>query len=132
METKQTRQARARRARRRKRTAGMTLIEIMIVMLIMGIVATAAGFAIIPAMNRAKVKQTTTDAKAIAAAAELYMAENDECPNVEELVTQKILDKSKNTKDAWDNDFSIECDDEGATVLSAGPDEQMGTDDDIQ
>ena len=131
-EYRRTQRSSARRSRRRRRRAGMTLIEIMIVMVIMALVATAAGFAIIPALNRAKVKQTTTDAKAIASAAELYMAENDDCPTVEELVSQKIIDKNKNTKDAWNNDFSIECDDDGAVVRSAGPDEQMGTDDDIQ
>ena len=95
----------------------MTLIEIMIVMVIMALVATAAGFAIIPQLNKAKVKQTSTDAKAVASAAEMYMAEHDECPTVEQLVSEKILAKDKNTKDAWGNDFSIECDEDGATVM---------------
>lgn len=128
---KTARRARLRRARRRAR-AGMTLIEIMIVMVIMALVATAAGFAIIPQLNKAKVKQTSTDAKAIASAAELYMAEHDECPSTEQLVQEKILAKDKNTKDAWGNDFSIDCDEDGATVKSAGPDEQMGSEDDIE
>ncbi|MDD9933461.1 MAG: type II secretion system protein [Myxococcales bacterium] len=118
--------------RRRKAVQGMTLIEIMVVMVIMALVATAAGFAIIPQLNKAKIKQTSADAKAIASAAELYMAEHDECPTTEDLVNDKILAKDKNTKDAWDNDFSIECDEDGATVRSAGPDETMGSEDDIQ
>jgi general secretion pathway protein G len=118
--------------RRRRRAAGMTLIEIMIVMVIMALVATAAGFAIIPQLNKAKIKQTSADAKAIASGAELYMAEHDKCPSVEDLVSDKILAKDKNTKDAWDNDFTVECDEDGATVRSAGPDEQMGSEDDIQ
>lgn len=127
----QRRRARLRRTRLRAQD-GMTLIEIMIVMVIMALVATAAGFAIIPQLNKAKVKQTSTDAKAVASAAELYMAEHDECPNVEQLVQDKILAKDKNTKDAWDNDFSIDCDEDGATVRSAGPDGQMGSEDDIE
>jgi type II secretory pathway pseudopilin PulG len=101
-------------------------------MVIMALVATAAGFAIIPQITKARIRQTSADAKAIAAATEFYMSENDECPNVDTLVTEKILDKKKNTKDAWGNEFTIECDEDGATVRSAGPDEQMGTEDDIQ
>jgi general secretion pathway protein G len=122
-----------KRLRRKKRKQqGMTLIEIMIVMVIMALVATAAGFAIIPQLNKAKVKQTSTDAKAVASAAELYMAEHDDCPNVQQLVDDKILAKDKNTLDAWGNEFSIDCDEDGATVRSAGPDEQMGSEDDIE
>jgi general secretion pathway protein G len=122
----------ARRRRNRRRREGMTLIEIMVVMVIMALVATAAGFAIIPQITRARIKQTSADAKAVASGAELYMAENDDCPTIDQLVSEKILDKDKNLQDAWGNDFTIECDEDGATVRSAGPDEQMGSEDDIQ
>jgi general secretion pathway protein G len=118
--------------RRRRRVEAMTLIEVMVVMVIMALVATAAGFAIVPQITKARIKQSSTDAKAVASAAELYLTENEDCPNVEKLVSEKILDKNKNTKDAWGNEFTIECNEDGATVRSAGPDEQMGTDDDIQ
>lgn len=118
--------------RRRRRREGMTLIEIMVVMVIMALVATAAGFAILPQLRKAKIKQTAADAKAVSSAAELYMTEHDSCPTLAELMGEKILDKNKNTKDAWGNDFAIECDDDGVTVRSAGPDEQAGTEDDIQ
>ena len=122
-----------RRARKRKRQAGMTIVEIMVVMTIIAIIAGAASFALVPTLNRAKVKQTAADAKTIAAAAELYMVETDECPsNVDELISSKTLKQSANTQDAWDNDFQIECGDDGATVRSAGPDETMGTEDDIE
>src|SRR5689334_17588734 len=128
-----THQPITRRKRKRSRARseqGMTLIEIMIVMVIMALVATAAGFAIIPQLNKAKIKQSSTDAKAVAAAVELYMAEHDDCPSMDQLLSEKLMDKKKNSKDAWGNDFSIECDDDGATVRSAGPDEQMGSEDD--
>jgi general secretion pathway protein G len=109
----------------------MTLIEIMVVMVIMALVATAAGFAIVPQITKARIKQTSADAKAIASAAEMYLTEHDGCPTLDELLSEKILDKNKNTKDAWGNAFTIECDEDGATVSSGGPDEQMGTEDDI-
>ena len=126
----QTRKQRTR-ARNQKLEA-MTLIEVMVVMVIMALVATAAGFAIVPQINKARVKQTSADAKAVASAAELYLTESDECPDVEKLLSEKILDKNKNTKDAWGNEFTIECNEDGATVKSNGPDEQAGTEDDIQ
>ena len=109
----------------------MTLIEVMIVMVIMALVGTAAAFAIIPALNRAKVKQTSADAKSVGAAAVMYMSEHEGCPTIQELLSEKILDKTKKTQDAWDHDFAIECDEDGATVSSAGPDGQMGNEDDV-
>jgi general secretion pathway protein G len=117
---------------RNRRREGMTLIEIMVVMVIMALVATAAGFAILPQLRKAKIKQTSSDAKAIASASELYLSEHDNCPTTQELLSDKIIDKNKNTKDGWGNEFQIECDADGVTVRSAGPDGQMGTEDDIQ
>jgi general secretion pathway protein G len=127
-----TKNRKQRAGARRRDLEAMTLIEVMVVMVIMALVATAAGFAIVPQLNKARIKQTSADAKVIASAAELYLTESDECPDVEKLLSEKILDKSKNTKDAWGNEFTIECDEDGATVKSAGPDEQQGTEDDIQ
>jgi general secretion pathway protein G len=110
----------------------MTLVEIMIVMAIIALIAGAAGFALIPTFTKAKVKQSSADAKTIASAAELYMSENDECPSVDELVSSKTLKQSASTNDAWGNEFQIECNEDGAVVRSAGPDEQFGSEDDIQ
>jgi len=121
-----------KRKRRARARSGMTLIEIMIVMVIMALIAAGAGFAIVPQLTKAKIKSTQQDAKAISAAAEMYMAEEKGCPNVEKLVEMKILNKKNHTKDAWDNDFTIECDEDGPVVRSAGPDGQMGNDDDIE
>lgn len=122
----------ARRRARRRRREGMTLVEIMIVMAIIALIAGAAGFALIPQFTKAKVKQTSADAKTIASAAELYMSENDDCPSVDQLVSSKTLKSTVSTKDAWGNDFAVECNEDGAVVRSAGPDEQMGSEDDIQ
>jgi general secretion pathway protein G len=122
----------SRKRRKSRRSSGMTLIEIMIVMVIMALIAAGAGFAIVPQLTKAKVKSTQQDAKAIASAAEMYLAENKDCPNVQKLLDNKILNKKNHTKDAWDNDFAIECDEDGPVVKSAGPDGQMGNDDDIE
>ena len=129
---KKTLSPRNLRRRQRRRRAGMTLVEIMIVMAIIALIAGAAGFALIPQFTKAKVKQTSADAKTIASAAEMYMSENDDCPSVDQLVSSKTLKQTANTKDAWGNDYAVECNEDGAVVRSSGPDEQMGTDDDIQ
>jgi hypothetical protein len=94
-------------------------------------VAGAVGFAVLPTIQKARIKSTRNDAKAISAAAVLYMSDTDGCPTVQDLLDERILDKNKNTKDAWDNDFAIECDEDGPVAISAGPDKQMGTEDDI-
>jgi general secretion pathway protein G len=122
----QTNTVQAKRSRRRTRKryaqAGMTLIEIMIVMVIMALIAAGAGFAIVPQLTKAKIKSTQQDAKAIGSAAEMYLAENKDCPTVQKLLDNKILNKKNHTKDAWDNEFTIECDEDGPVVRSAGPD----------
>ncbi|MEY4578242.1 MAG: hypothetical protein RL701_2945 [Pseudomonadota bacterium] len=118
--------------RKRRAQSGMTLIEIMIVMVIMALIAAGAGFAIIPQLNKAKIKATLADAKSIGAAAEMYLAENKDCPSVQKLIDNKTLNKKNRTKDAWDNEYTIECDEDGPVVRSAGPDGQMGNDDDIE
>ena len=122
----------ARRRRRHSRREGMTLVEIMIVMVIMALVTAAASFAILPRLKDARVKATQQDAKKIASAAEMYLAEHDDCPTVDKLVEAKIMSKKNRTADAWDHPYVIECDEDGAVVRSGGPDGQMGTDDDIE
>jgi hypothetical protein len=44
----------------------------------------------------------------------------------------EYLDRNKKSVDAWDNPFQIDCEGSDVIVTSAGPDEQMGTEDDIQ
>ncbi|MDH5672957.1 MAG: prepilin-type N-terminal cleavage/methylation domain-containing protein [Myxococcales bacterium] len=127
------RAARLRRQRRRRRQQGMTLIEIMIVMVIMAMVAVAAGFAIMPSLVRARVRQARIDARTIGQAVTAYQLEfGSECPSVETLVKEDILSRRTNSVDPWGNAFHIECDESEATVVSAGANGQLGDDDDIR
>ncbi len=121
----------AKRSRKDKRK-GMTLVEIMIVVIIMAMIAAAVGIAVIPALNKAKIDSTRTDAMTLRSAVELYMASGGtDCPSVQNLVTEHIVNASTRTKDAWDHDFSIECSGNDFTVSSNGPDGQSGSEDDI-
>jgi general secretion pathway protein G len=120
-----------RRALRRMK--GMTLIEIMIVVIIMAVIATAAGVALYPQLERANIDATRTDSHTVAGAVELYMAQNQgECPTMQDLIDGRVMNRSQRTTDAWEHDFSIECTDEGVLVVSAGPDGQMGNEDDVR
>jgi general secretion pathway protein G len=130
MKHKRTRRSRTSR-RKRKHLEGMTLIELMIVMVIMALVATAAGFAVIPALTNARIRQASTDASTIRQMATAYLVDYDECPSVEDLLEKRIMSSSTTRTDPWGNAFAIECDGLEPKVTSAGPDEQVGTEDDI-
>ncbi len=122
---------RAQKARARR--AGMTLIEIMIVVVIMALVATGVGIAVIPQLQKAKIKDTEAAVETVRSAVTLYVATNNaECATMDELLEDKAIDKNKATTDAWDHDFKIECDGTDINVTSAGPDGEFGNEDDIQ
>lgn len=133
METN-TKKKNDRLARRRRRREGMTLVEIMIVVIIMALIATAVGVAVLPALGRARVNQTRSDAQAVRSAVLLFLGQEPgaDCPTMEELVEAGTIDHSRRTTDAWDNPFIIECDGDDIIVRSNGPDGQAGNEDDVQ
>jgi len=122
-----------RRQRARRAREGMTLIEIMIVVVIMALVATGVGIAVIPQLQKAKIKDTQAAVQTVRSAVTLYIATNNaECATIDQLVQDKQLDRTKATKDAWDHDFRVECDGVEINVTSAGPDGEFETQDDIK
>lgn len=120
-------------ARRRRRREGMTLVEIMIVVIIMALIAAAVGVAVLPQLTNANIRATQADAQSIQSAVTLYIAQDpgSGCPDVSDLVEAGVLDRTKRTTDAWNNDFVIECDGDVILVSSPGQDGQMGTEDDV-
>ena len=120
------------RSRRRARQEGMTLIEIMIVITIFAMIAGGVAVALLPRLEEARIKSTKTDAQALRSAVMLYVADNPRgCPTVEDLVNERYLDGSRRTADAWDTEFQISCEDGDVAVVSAGPDLEFNTEDDI-
>jgi general secretion pathway protein G len=123
---------RQQRIERRTRQEGMTLIEIMIVVAILAMIAGGVAVALIPQLEKARIDSTKTDAQALRSAVMLYVADNPrECPTVEDLVSERYLDGSRRTKDAWDTEFQISCEQGDIAVISAGPDLEFNTEDDI-
>ena len=122
-----------RRLGRRAASPGMTLVEIMIVVVIMALIATGVAFAVIPMLSEARVTQTSTDMRVIHGAVTLYMVHHGSCPeSVQALVEDGRLSGSARTTDAWNHEFQISCDGPEPVVISAGPDGQFGTEDDIR
>ncbi len=120
------------RSERRARQEGMTLIEIMIVITIFAMIAGGVAVALLPRLEEARIKSTKTDAQALRSAIMLYVADNPRgCPTVEDLVNERYLDGSRRTADAWDTGFQISCEDGDIAVVSAGPDLEFNTEDDI-
>ncbi len=119
---------------RRRRREGMTLVEIMIVVIIMALIATAVGVAVLPALGRARVNQTRSDAQAVRSAVLLYLGSEPgaDCPSMDQLLESGTIDHARRTTDAWDNPFLIECDGDDIIVRSNGPDGNPGTEDDVQ
>jgi general secretion pathway protein G len=120
-------------ARRRTAAAlaaqrGVTLIEIMIVVIIMAMIATGVAVAVIPAMERSRIKTARSDVAAIRSAVQMYLADHPSgCPTVEDLKNNRYVDKGKRTTDPWDRDFVIQCvEGDDPEVFSLGPDGQEG------
>jgi len=120
------------RRERQRRTEGMTLIEIMIVITIFAMIAGGVAVALLPQLEKARIKTTKTDAQGLRSAVMLYVADNPRgCPTVEDLVSERYLDGTRRTADAWDTPFQIGCDDGEISVISAGPDLEFSTEDDL-
>jgi general secretion pathway protein G len=119
----------ARRAAQR----GVTLIEIMIVIVIMGLISGAVAAAVIPQVTEGKKKTTAQNAKALRLSAESWRATHDadQCPTIDRLKADGMIDRGNTGTDAWSKPFRFTCDENGVTVRSFGPDGQESTPDDI-
>ena len=128
---------RAVRARRLSRALrftqrGMTLIEIMIVVVIMGLIASAVGIGVFNQAKKARIEDAKQAVRTIEHAVQLWQQDHPSgCPTMEQLIREGTLDRRQRSKDPWENDFVIQCENSDVSVHSKGPDGQDGTDDDI-
>jgi general secretion pathway protein G len=115
---------------------GFTLLEIMIVLAIMGLIVTAVSIKVFSQLKKAKVQTAKIGVNKIAQATARSMAGGGTgCPKgIDDLIAQGELSKN-DVKDPWGTPFVFKCpgtqDPDGADVISAGPDKQLGTEDDI-
>lgn len=118
--------------------AGFTLVEIMVVIVIIGLLATLVVPNVLGASNEARIQTARSNCSALASSVKLYYTNKGRLPDsLDALAGEEERDKSwyvENLgKDPWDNAYELR---EGNgrndwEVVSAGPDGQMGTEDDV-
>ncbi len=120
-------------AARLSRQRGMTLIEIMVVVAIISLVLGGVGLMAFNSFKQAQTDTAKKDVVQIQQAVELYMTQKrGKCPKtLQDLKASGVA--AKVTKDPWGTDYEIKCPGEKTSVdvVSAGPDTELGTEDDV-
>jgi competence protein ComGC len=109
-----------------------TLIVLGALVLVLMVVTGAVLAATTCACGRGRDETCRTDAQAIRSAAQNWMMEhNDECPTLDQLRSDGMLDRSGHETDPWGHAFTIVCAHDELVVTSRGPDGIPGTEDDL-
>lgn len=127
---------------------GFTLLEIMVVIVILGILASLVVPSLMGNKEKADKQKATSDIVALENALDMYKLDNHRYPTTDqglnaliEAPTQPPLAKNYNQEgyikrlptDPWGNDYVLVSPGEHGAIdlISAGPDNEAGTDDDI-
>jgi general secretion pathway protein G len=137
---------------RRYRNEGFTLIELLLVVVIIGILAAIVVPKLTGRSEDAKIGATQATMKSIRTALGLYETDNGKFPTEEQTLLALIeqpttapipkkypkdgyLDTKDLPRDGWGNEIKYfnpgEVNTNGYDLRSAGPDEELNTDDDI-
>jgi general secretion pathway protein G len=118
---------------RHHRQLGMTLIEIMVVVAIISLVLGGVGIMAFNRFQDAQLDTARNEVKTIKASIDAYrVSKRGKCPKaMEDLKAAGFIDKV--AKDPWGTTYEFKCPGEKdqIDVVSAGPDAEMGTADDI-
>lgn len=117
-----------------RRRSGFTLIEIMLVVVIIGILAAVAVPKLTHNLSKAQINATRGTISALDTAIDSYMLDHSAKlpPSMQDLLP--YLKNAKGLpKDGWGKDFTYTPNntDGSYSIASAGPDEVMGSADDI-
>lgn len=119
------------RRRARRHLEGLTLVEIMVVLVIVAIIGTGVAIGVFAFIGDAEVSTAETSVKEIRRIAMIQYRRTRECPTAAGLAEEGRIDEDSSTADPWGNPYEIECEPGRVVVSSAGPDGQMGSEDDI-
>lgn len=118
---------------------GFTLVELLVVVAIIGILGGVAVVNIVDHVENSRVTATEMSVNNVDTAVAAYsLKHNGRAPsNLQDLVnndSEKYLKRDDDLIDAWGTELKIETKKNGKewVIISAGPDEQFGTDDDIR
>jgi general secretion pathway protein G len=123
----------------KNRRFGFTLVELLLVIAILGVLGTVVVVKFGGVGEEAAKTSTLQSISAIDTAIEAYKARTHKSipPKSLEVLAEPLrdgddplLDAGK-LKDAWGNPFDYSVDGKKYTIRSAGPDEQMNTEDDL-
>ncbi len=122
-----------RRAPPRAASRGLTLVELIVVITIIGVLTAAISVGVIAAQKNANIRLAKTACNTIRDATIQWRAihAGEDCPTVDQLRQEKLLDTGFSLKDAWGGLFKVACEADEITCTSSGPDRKEGTEDDI-
>ena len=122
-----------RRARARGASRGLTLVELIVVITLIGVLTAAISVGVMAAKKNADLKLAKTACNTIRDATIQWKAihPGEDCPTVEQLKQEKIVDTGFSLKDPWGSQFKVACDSDEITCTSSGPDRKDSTEDDI-
>jgi general secretion pathway protein G len=112
----------------------MTLLEVMVVLAIIGLITATIGRSQLARWREGKRQTAELQVRELSNTVQQYLLSRKTCPTVEDLVREDFLRKPP--VDPWGTPLSLRCpgqhDRDGVDVLSFGPDEKEGTDDDLR
>ena len=125
------------------RQAGMSLIEIIIVIALIGTLMTFMVSNLIGQSEEAKKDQTKLGMGVISQSLQMFRIHNNRYPTTDQGLNAMLNNpgdskswrgpyiEANKLKDPWGADFSYDSDGRAYKIISAGPDGQMGNEDDI-
>ncbi len=119
--------------------SGFTLIEILVAVAIIGILGTVATMSITSNLEKAKGTAAKEAVGNIKAAVVNYNLQNKKWPSdLTALITAKgdedpVLEGGEGAlEDPWGTEYKMERSGKRIAIISAGPDGEFGTDDDVR
>ena len=141
-----TNSSHATRIQLRPEPSGFTLVEMLLVLTILSLLAGIVVPRLIERAKKARIIATQTQIASLANTLNIFALDNGHFPAGRNGFTD-LLEKPRDAqnwsgpyidrlpKDAWDHDFEYVCPGKkhphSIDIISAGPDGQFGTDDDI-
>lgn len=127
----------------RTNVVGMTLLEIIIVVALLGTLGVYLIANLTDTADQAKIDQTKIGMGNVRQALQLYRLHLKNYPSTADGLTALLestgdkrwrgpyLDNQNKIIDPWDMEFEYESNGRDYKIISAGPDQQLGTEDDI-